>query len=334
MFWTMFNKYCKGQYNAITIMKVMATCLITWFHFKWTVPKEFASIFIGGAIGNSLFFFCSGYLLKFKEERYRGEWLVRKYIRIMPSVWVFMLFMLLCNSIRNTATGYIWYNWAYPTPYWFVNSILCFFAITYFLKLLSTEKKSTSSPWSAKQFYCIGMVVVCLQMIWYIFLVNHEKVVMDEGGIKCWFFFLFFLWGYYSKSLLTTWKSGLWRSAQFPVAVACFFIYKKLAPFHEVLLWLQVLLIPVLLVWVVYGARSLAFWIASMPLPHFIQKFLILLSNLTLDIYVVQVYLIQWLMPKMAFPLNIFVLLPTILLAALINKYFADKIGRFILKYV
>lgn len=72
------NFYQKGYYNEITIMKAMAAFLITWFHFKWTVPHQFANAFIGGAIGNTIFFFCSGYLLKFKDEKFAGEWFVKK----------------------------------------------------------------------------------------------------------------------------------------------------------------------------------------------------------------------------------------------------------------
>lgn len=52
----MMNFYLKGFYNEITIMKAIAAFLITWFHFKWTVPDMFSNIFVGGAIGNTIFF--------------------------------------------------------------------------------------------------------------------------------------------------------------------------------------------------------------------------------------------------------------------------------------
>lgn len=81
-----FNCFVRGYYNDMTIMKAMATFFITWFHFKWAVPQEFANLFVGGAIGNSIFFYCSGYLLKFRNEKFKGEWLLRKAIRLLPSV--------------------------------------------------------------------------------------------------------------------------------------------------------------------------------------------------------------------------------------------------------
>ena len=37
--------------------------------------------------------------------------------------------------------------------------------------------------------------------VWnYIENVNHTRIVLDEGGFKCWFYFFFFLWGYYDHS--------------------------------------------------------------------------------------------------------------------------------------
>ena len=44
----MINFYTKGYYNEITVMKAMAAFFITWFHFKWTVPQEYANLFVGG----------------------------------------------------------------------------------------------------------------------------------------------------------------------------------------------------------------------------------------------------------------------------------------------
>ena len=75
-------------YNHITILKVLATIFITWFHFKSFAPMPIDKLFIGGILGNSLFFFCSGYLSSIKSEKYKGEWLINKWTRIMPSIWI------------------------------------------------------------------------------------------------------------------------------------------------------------------------------------------------------------------------------------------------------
>ena len=47
----------KEFYNNITLLKVLATFLITWFHLKPYVSDILQPLFIGGALGNSLFFY-------------------------------------------------------------------------------------------------------------------------------------------------------------------------------------------------------------------------------------------------------------------------------------
>ena len=93
---------------------------------------------------------------------------------------------------------------------------------------------------------------------------------------------------------------------------------------------MQFVFVPVLLSLVVASSRNFAAWLFNKGLPQFLQKAFIFMSNLTLDIYIVQVYLITWLMPEMTFPLNVLVLFVLIALFAVVNKNVADKIGSFL----
>lgn len=328
----MMNLYTKGYYNEITVMKAMATLFITWFHFKWTVPECFANLFVGGAIGNSIFFYCSGYLLNFKEEKFAGEWILKKVVRLMPSVWVFMLFAVLCDFFRDNPNRYVWYNWLYPTAYWFVNAILMFFVVVYVLRRFVIEKvnlicKSGGGKWS---FLYIGTTVAVLYLLGYIlFVPKSSQVFMDDGSLKCWpYFFLFFLWGYCAKLYGKGFSIQIWRVCCFPISVVLFFAYKKIAGNIEWMTQAQVVAVPMLLALVVFFARDFAAWIYAKKWSDLIKRVCVSMSNLTLDIYIVQVYLIAWLMPQMSFPLNIFMLLFLIYFAAIVNKNLADKIGR------
>lgn len=111
-------------YNHVTILKVAATMFITWFHFKSFIPTPIDKLFIGGMLGNSLFFYCSGYLSSIKTEQYKGEWLINKWSRIMPSVWIGTILLLLVKDIKI-------YNFIYPTSFWFINALLIFYIIFY-----------------------------------------------------------------------------------------------------------------------------------------------------------------------------------------------------------
>lgn len=302
-------------YNDITIIKLLATFFITWFHFKGVVPESLAPLFIGGAIGNSCFFYASGYLLSFKPEKYRGQWLVNKYVRIMPSVWIFSIVML-----AATIGGVKWYNFLYPTQFWFVNCILCYFLIVYLVrKLLDTKKGSV----------ILCSTLLCVYFGFYHLNVDHTKIVMDEGGFKCWFFFFFFfLWGYYDKRHKTT-CVGTWRSILWLVVAIClFFLYKKVGCKDSTLLYLQFIFIPVCLFVVVYFVRYVANFIASWPLSYRTKKVFSLLSDMTLDIYIVQIVIIDLLGMVVPFPLSIVLLMLSILIAAYVNNYVAQIIRK------
>ena len=105
---------------------------ITWFHFKSFIPTPIDKLFIGGMLGNSLFFYCSGYLSSIKTEQYKGEWLINKWSRIMPSVWIGTILLLLVKDIKI-------YNFIYPTSFWFINALLIFYIIFYIFKKIISK---------------------------------------------------------------------------------------------------------------------------------------------------------------------------------------------------
>lgn len=299
-------------YNEIAIMKAMAALFITWFHFKWTVPKEIAPFFIGGAIGNSLFFFCSGSLLKFKEEKYRGQWIVGKYFRLMPVVWLMYIVVMAIDILRgNEIHCYNIDCWLIPYGYWFLVSILLYFAICRIVKRWLVGRSKHRNV-----LYLMALVGV-IQILWYYFFCNHSYVNIDEGYIKAWYFFIFFLWGYYKKGTPVTVKrfKGV---IPFLVLLSCglFYGYKKLQHVHAWFAEWQVIFVPLLLALVVQSFRYLAGVLLSIAIPLFIKKMILLLSNITLEVYIVQMYFINWFMPAISFPMNIVVTLIVVLLVA------------------
>lgn len=314
-FSNMIHRRGGGYYNEITILKVIATLFITWFHFKWNVPEQYAPLFIGGAIGNSLFFFCSGYLLKIKSERYPGEWLIQKLIRILPSVWVYMGITLLLG-----VATYNWNNIIYPTPYWFVNAILCFFVIFYLFRK------------QIDKFPCVSYCIVgILHISWYVINGPYDKIVMDEGGLKCWFFFfIFFLYGYAVHK--NTKKAVALKYAILGTicSIGAFYLYKTLCNRFDLLIHLQVIIIPLILWLIIFFFYALAMHIAKIDINDKIKRILSHLSNLTLDIYIVQIILINYFMPKISFPINIIITFMIIIATAYVNNTIAGKISDMI----
>lgn len=314
----MENKYF---YNDITIIKLLATFFITWFHFKDVVPEQFAPFFIGGAIGNSMFFYASGYLLSFKKDRYYGQWLVNKYLRIMPSIWVFTVG---CFFVTNSSgMNFQWTMLFYPTKFWFVNCILCYFLIVYLVRRWLTKNGLV----------ILGTIVFCFYVVNYVLYVDHTKVVMDEGGYKCWFFFFFFfLWGYYDKSHKNVCSGKIGSVIWFVFAIGIFFLYKKVGCRNQTLVYLQFIFIPLCLYVVVYFSRYVANYIVSKDLPENVKRLFSFVSDLTLDIYIVQIAIINSLGANLPFPISIVILSVTIFIVAFFNNYLAKLLRKGIVR--
>jgi peptidoglycan/LPS O-acetylase OafA/YrhL len=309
-------KLGQGYYNEIAILKVVATLFITWFHFKWTVPPAFAPLFIGGAIGNSFFFFCSGYLLKLKPEIFKGEWVLKKLVRLLPGIWIFCLVVQL-TGIEH----YSGYNFFYPTPYWFVNAIICYFIVYYLFH-----------KWIDKYKWVTIILVVLTHFIWCVLYIPDSQLVMDEGGVKCWYYyFLFFLYGYYTKNKKI--NGTKWNIFGTIFFIGLFFVYKTICTPYPQLIAGQCLLIPGLLFGVLYNGIKSSAILVKIPVTTIVKKILIELSNLTLDIYIVQVVLINFFMPHIPFPLNVAVVFILIIFIAFINNRISEKVSKAILQF-
>lgn len=126
-------------------------------------------------------------------------------------------------------------------------------------------------------------------------------------------------------------KGRVLMALGFPIMICAFFAFKKNAERHGALINLQVVAIPVLLALIVYTSRHLALLVFNARLPQWLKSIMVMMSNLTLDIYIVQMFFIDRLMPTMPFPLNVLVTLCVIFIASIINKNIADRIAKAIL---
>lgn len=311
----------KIYYNEITILKVIATFLITWFHFKWTVPKDYAFLFVGGAIGNSLFFYASGYLLKFRDEQFKGEWILKKITRLYPSVWVFLTLTLFLGN--NLSVN--WQNYLYPTPFWFINCILFFYLIIYLFRKFFSDCHITKGG------YIFLISVFFIYVVNYFINVDHSKIVLDDGSINSWFcFFFLFVWGY-RDSISKKYYNGTYKSAlYFPFFIGLFYLYKTIGSKSEIAVFLQFIIIPLLLSLTVLSARYFASFLYKINISETKKYIISYISNLTLDIYIVQVFIINKLMPSIIFPLNICVIFLVILISGIIVQYLAGYVSIFI----
>lgn len=117
-------------------------------------------------------------------------------------------------------------------------------------------------------------------------------MIMDSGGIKCWFYnFCFFLYGYFTKQIGNIVNYRWFTVCAFPLMIGIFYFYKKMAENFVLLAQLEFVFIPVLLFLIIYFARHFSAWFYDLNWPKPIRHLIISMSNLTFDIYIVQVYL-------------------------------------------
>jgi hypothetical protein len=85
---------------------------------------------------------------------------------------------------------------------------------------------------------------------------------------------------------------------------------------------------PACLFGMLYYFRRVAILIAGISINNGLKKIIVKISGLTLDIYIVQMLLINMFMPKIPFPVNVAVVFILIFAAAFINNLLAAQISR------
>lgn len=302
----------KGYYNEISLLKIFAFFLITWFHMKFVAPDGYKNIFVGGG-GNGIFMFCSGYLFHMKPEKFKGQWIFQKWFRMLSSVWFFLIFAVI---LTYPVINFKWFNFFYPSGFWFVDALLLYFVVSYIArKIIKNEKEEI------RNLFILGSVLLS-----YFYIKENQinkAVIMDYGGWVSWcMYFLVFLSGRWCK--LENIKTKSFFPLFWFVPFALYFGYKFFALDSQNLLLLQVVVIPLLMEMTVVLLFGFCTLIIDMPFVKRISVVIVFLSNLTLELYIVQVFLIHYFGNYFPFPFNILILFVLIVSVAAIIHICVD----------
>ena len=114
--------------KAIVIFKFFAALLITYSHMRLLFPR-FGELVTGGAIGDSLFFFCSGFTLLLGRDGGFFNWYKRRVSRIYPSIIMWAVLSSVVFAWSWNVLDLI------TTPrYWFLPCIMVYYAIFYVIR--------------------------------------------------------------------------------------------------------------------------------------------------------------------------------------------------------
>lgn len=156
-------------------MRFLAVILITNSHIGPLYPPHLQFLSTGGALGNSLFFFCSGFAL-YLSNRDTGfaPWAIRRFTRIYPSLWIFMTVCFL-GGIQSFRLPDI----IIPT-FWFLQAIFVFYVFFFY-----------SIKFFERQLWKVCAAFIFPLLVTYFYVPHHEWIIenTEHNHFLHWYFY-------------------------------------------------------------------------------------------------------------------------------------------------
>lgn len=169
----------KERNIAIDILKVVAVFMVMNSHMEICYPK-YSFLATGGAIGDALFFFASGFTLFLGRHMRFDNWYKRRINRIYPSILATAIFVYVVwgftENIGDILLG---------KRYWFIGCILVYYVLLYPIKEF---KEGYYSP----HIMALGGAI-CI-VVYFCFF-NNGSSFYGRGLFRCLAYFLIMLQG-------------------------------------------------------------------------------------------------------------------------------------------
>lgn len=336
-------KDIKGKILSIAILRCLATALITNTHFNNVWPSE--SLAVGGLLGDVLFFMISGYCLINSKSSNFFSWYLKRILRIYPAILLMTCFNLVVGYFTMEGKS-LFSALIYPTFYDFVGAIMLLYIPFYFYRKLISLKTSGEGISKEVTARCdsflnnkslIGFIAVfVIYMVAYLLIVDKSEYRMNAvtHPITLFLYFTAMVAGAALKRIDFLNKRNnkwLWVLACVisSIGYALLITYVRS---HEWTFEYQIVVNIVLIIAAVLVFKAVFLFeedFKRILYPNgdtdtWQSKCIWKLSELTLDIYVVQHVIINYLQ-DIVFPLNLMLIVPAIIVAALLVNYLTGK---------
>lgn len=302
----------------VTVLRALAAMIITNSHYVGVYPTDI--IANGGLLGDVIFFAVSGFCLcnpKLSFPRWYGKRIARMYPQ---ALLITALYLIVGVYTFEAFTPIGWF--LYPTNFHFIASIMVLYIPFYFL--MRIQKVKAHIP-------AVLAVVLTLQLVVYIAYVDKTTYNVDTvrnsfirflfaAAILIGVYFKVNLDKYRNKNHILNWILLVVGAGVYFVSKILFSRYTALAPFQIIN---QYVLLFVL--WMVFCCFA-GIDGKLEALPAWIKKIIGILSDITLEIYVVQIGIIPFFAKLLPFPLNWIVLTSVIVGGALALHFVCDKL--------
>ncbi len=292
---------------SIDILKCLAAILITNSHMGMLYGK-YNALATGGAIGDALFFFCSGFTLFLGRDGDLLNWYKRRINRIYPTVFAWALTSSLLFGRHNDMKSILLTGGG-----WFVSCIMIYYVILWIVRRYMMNHLRFVFGAS------VCMVAACFGLM----SVPEDFNMYGATYFKWCFFFLFMLQGAMTGKSGEPGNTHLLKDGS--GLLSCIIIYYAMCAFrlHPALNALQILSILPLLGVCFFSYRVCNTRQFIKYYHHRIYGWMVrFIGGLCLEIYLVQYSLFT---DKMngAFPLNIPAMFVMILVAAYLLRCLA-----------
>lgn len=306
-----------------TLMLFMATALITLSHLDAFVPDP--RIATGGAIGNSLFFFLSGYGLAMSLNATGSDasmpsllaYLRKRLLRLYPAVLIVACAMLATrqigiSGITDFAAVFLW-----PTPFWFISAVVVFYIPVFYLARLKPAGMA------------MAMAMLVVPYIFFYSQLDLSKFVVEGPDYFKWInYFGITLMGCLVARLNLTPRFSLFTIAALLVSLLLFLV-TKLTVFKYDVGYMQFLfhvwLYPI--VYFSFHVLSSATVLQKIRATPFFPA-IALLAGLTLEIYLTQTAWIHWLEAQnyaLHYALLLAIALVPVLIFSILTRWLANR---------
>ena len=170
----------KEKNLSIELLKFFAVILVFNSHLD-SLYGEYRMLATGGAIGDALFFFSSGFTLFLGRFGRFDNWYKRRIKRIYPSLIALSLFLSVLNTDMTIST--IVFR---AGGYWFINCIMVYYIILYFVRKYCIRKPLVP--------FLITTIVV---LVFYCFEDSSTMFMYKGTYFRRLYFFFFMLAGAY-----------------------------------------------------------------------------------------------------------------------------------------
>lgn len=311
----------KDKDYSIELLKAFAAIMVLNSHMD-TMYGEYSFLATGGAIGDALFFFCSGYTLFMGGGGSFLNWYKRRIRRIYPTVLVMSLIgatydmtNIHYSIVTDVGSG------------WFISCIFIYYVLLYPVRMYMSNRLGLAL-----------LMAISVIPVWYLSLgveVNSAGNIYGATYFKWCFFFMFMLLGAIcgTKSMVKNQNdskinnSSLWNGVGLLGSLALFYVIYILTqtPEREAIQLLS--LVPLTGIcyfsWLFCNTSSMI----KLANSRYVGSTILFVGGLCLEIYLVQglvftTSLNHW------FPLNI----PIIMIGVIIGAYVVRCLSRALLQ--